>query len=124
MPATGFISTATFTYRASDGSAQSNVATVTIQVTASANAAPVAANDSATTNRGNALTLAVLANDSDADGNALTVTALTQPISGAVVLNANGTVTYTPCKLCRNGRSLTRPAMVWPSPASLRSRCR
>jgi hypothetical protein len=91
-PKTNFVGTDSFTYKASDGLSQSTTATVTITI----NTAPVAANDSATTNKGIPVTLAVLANDSDANGDALSVTALTQPASGSVVLNANGTVTYTP----------------------------
>ncbi|MGH2747321.1 MAG: S8 family serine peptidase [Actinomycetota bacterium] len=60
------------------------------------NSAPVANNDSATTEIDTAIAVDVLANDSDADGDPLTVTNLTQPSNGAVVLNPDGTVTYTP----------------------------
>ncbi|MFB1118965.1 cadherin-like domain-containing protein, partial [Dickeya dadantii] len=41
------------------------------------------------------VTVDVLANDSDVDGNPLTVTAATAG-HGAVVINADGTLTYTP----------------------------
>jgi subtilisin-like proprotein convertase family protein len=92
-PNNGFVGTVSFTYRASDGLSQSNVATVTVQVV---NRAPVAANDNARTNKGTAVTIPVLANDTDADGDTLTVTGLVQPANGTVVINANGTVTYTP----------------------------
>src|SRR6266542_952552 len=57
---------------------------------------PVAANDSATTPKNTAVTIDVLANDSDADGDPLSVTNLTAPAHGSAVLNADGTVTYTP----------------------------
>src|SRR5262249_25048055 len=60
------------------------------------NAPPDAVNDSATTAAGAAVTVAVLANDSDPDGDALSVTAVTQGAHGAVVVNADDTVTYTP----------------------------
>jgi hypothetical protein len=38
----------------------------------------------------------VLANDRDIEGNAFTARVLTQPAKGTVVMNANGTFTYTP----------------------------
>ena len=60
------------------------------------NAAPVAANDTASTNRNTAATIAVLANDADADGDTLSVTTVTVPAHGTAVVNANGTVLYTP----------------------------
>src|SRR5207249_11101435 len=69
MPAPNFNGTDSFTYKASDGQAQSGVATVTITVTP-INDAPVAANDdSYTTQIGRASrreSQDVLANDTDA----------------------------------------------------------
>src|SRR5204863_1203653 len=91
-PNTGFTGTDTFTYKASDGTNQSNLATVTIKV----NRAPVATNDNANTTRDTAVTISVLLNDTDPDEDPLMVTGLTQPTLGTVVLNANGTLTYTP----------------------------
>ncbi|MGE8315375.1 MAG: Ig-like domain-containing protein, partial [Pseudomonas putida] len=63
-----------------------------------ANKPPVAANDSAATTAGKAITLNVLANDTDPDGNVpLTVTGLSQPDSGLGSVSTDGTtVTYTP----------------------------
>ena len=84
-----------FTYTANDGSTSSNVATVTITVNP-VNDAPVAVNDSATTNEDTLVTIGVLANDSDIDGDPLSVTNLTQPVSGPAVLNPDNTITYTP----------------------------
>lgn len=60
------------------------------------NQAPVAANDTAWTAPGKAVTIAVLANDSDPNGDPLTVTSAAQGKHGAVALNRDGTVTYTP----------------------------
>jgi subtilisin family serine protease len=60
------------------------------------NSPPVANDDSASTTVDTPVTIAVLANDTDADGDALSVTNLTQPANGSAVLNADGTVTYTP----------------------------
>jgi ribulose-5-phosphate 4-epimerase/fuculose-1-phosphate aldolase len=62
----------------------------------STNTAPVAEDDSTTTDAGSAVTLDVLDNDSDADGDSLTVTDLGNPANGTAVLNDDGTVTYTP----------------------------
>ncbi len=93
-PNAGFAGTDAFTYAANDGTADSNVATVT--VTVSANEAPVASNDGANANKNTAVMINVLANDGDPNGDPLTVTNLTAPSGGTVVLNADKTVTYTP----------------------------
>src|SRR6185312_14330587 len=70
-PAANYAGTDSFTYKASDGTADSNVATVAITVSA-VNDAPVAVDDVATTSEDAAVTGNVLANDTDADaGSAL-----------------------------------------------------
>src|SRR5262249_41723268 len=63
------------------------------------NDAPVAVNDSYSTNQNTTLTVAapgVLANDSDVDGDALTTILVTGPSHGTLTLNSNGSFTYTP----------------------------
>ncbi len=97
-PAANFSGSDSFTYRANDGTANGNVATVQITVTGF-NDAPVGVNDNYTTMSGVALTVpaaGVLSNDTDADGNPLTATKLTDPANGTVTLNSNGSFTYTP----------------------------
>jgi hypothetical protein len=94
-PAANYYGPDSFTYKASDGSLTSAAATVTLTVTP-VNDAPVARNDAASVVRGGSVTIAVLANDTDVDGDVLKVVAVTQGAKGAAVLNANGTVTYTP----------------------------
>ena len=95
-PAANFDGTDSFTYTASDGTAVSNVATVTISVSG-VNDAPAAANDAATTTEEAPISGTVLGNDTDADsGTTLTATLRTGPANGAVVLGANGSFTYTP----------------------------
>jgi VCBS repeat-containing protein len=87
-----------FTYRANDSSLNSNTATVTITITPVADA-PVAANDSYSTNEDTPLNIAtpgVLANDTDADGNPITAALVTGPTKGTLTLNANGSFLYTP----------------------------
>ncbi|MCK0129260.1 Ig-like domain-containing protein [Erythrobacter sp. F6033] len=59
------------------------------------NPPPVAADDAASTNEDTPVNIPVLANDSDPDGDPLTVTSATAP-NGSVVIEADGTVTYTP----------------------------
>jgi Ca2+-binding RTX toxin-like protein len=57
---------------------------------------PVALNDQAMVDEDGSVRVDVLANDQDADGDMLTVVALTQGTSGEVIINADGTVSYTP----------------------------
>ncbi|MFO7648448.1 Ig-like domain-containing protein [Halomonas campaniensis] len=61
-----------------------------------ANNAPLANDDTASTDQGLAVQIAVLENDSDPDGDPLTVGAVTRPNNGSVTVNADGTLTYTP----------------------------
>lgn len=83
-----------FTYKANDGQVDSNLATVNITVTA-VNDAPIATNDAITTNEDTAVRVAVLANDRDVDSATLTTTLVTGPAYGTVVMNGDGSFTYT-----------------------------
>jgi hypothetical protein len=62
------------------------------------NGAPVAADDLATTARNVTVRIPVLGNDTDPDGNALRVGAVTSPAQGTVIINGDGTVSYTPSR--------------------------
>jgi hypothetical protein len=62
----------------------------------STNHAPAAADDAASTSIDTPVTIAVLANDSDVDGDGLLPVPLTAPAHGAIVVNPNHTITYTP----------------------------
>ena len=84
-----------FTYRASDGVADSADTVVDLTVN-SVNDTPVAADDAATTAADTPVTIPVLANDSDTDGDALTPSLISGPDHGGVVLNGDNTFTYTP----------------------------
>jgi 3-phytase len=58
--------------------------------------APVAANDSATT-QGAPVVIAVLANDTDRNGDPISIAGITQqPAHGSATINSDGTITYTP----------------------------
>jgi hypothetical protein len=101
-PASGFVGADSFTYRADDGKASGNAASVAITVQATP---PVARNDSfsATLRRSSSYTavrMAVLANDSATAGASLvksSVTITTKPNhGGSAVPNTDGTVAYIP----------------------------
>ncbi len=97
-PAANWSGTDSFTYKANDGSTDSNTVTVTITVTA-VNDAPVAVADAYSTPVNTAKTLAapgVLANDTDADGSGLTAVKVGNPAHGTVTLAESGGFTYTP----------------------------
>lgn len=60
------------------------------------NSDPVANDDTATTAEDTPVSIDVLSNDTDADGDTLTVDSVTQPSQGVTVIEADGTITYTP----------------------------
>lgn len=60
------------------------------------NSRPDAVADSFTTSEDTPKTLNVLANDTDCDGDTVSVKSVTQPAHGDVVINGDGTLTYTP----------------------------
>ncbi|MGZ8833248.1 MAG: Ig-like domain-containing protein, partial [Thermoanaerobaculia bacterium] len=97
-PNANYNGTDTFTYRANDGTVDSNIATVTITITP-VNDPPIAIDDSYTTAQDTTLVIAapgVATNDSDPDGDSLTVTPATTPAHGSVAVNPDGSFTYTP----------------------------
>jgi CSLREA domain-containing protein len=97
-PGANFNGTDSFTFKATDGAAESNIATVTLQVV-EAGDAPIANADSYAVAGIAPLTVAapgVLFNDADVDGSALSAVVVTQPTSGTLDLNANGSFVYTP----------------------------
>jgi VCBS repeat-containing protein len=100
MPQAGFSGTDTFSYHTSDGQVDSNIAVVTIDVTAAPNVAPVAVNDPYQTEMGVPLTIdagqGVLANDTDANGDPLTAVQNAAVQAGVLQFNADGSFTYTP----------------------------
>ena len=82
----------TFTYKANDGTADSNTATVTVTVT-SVNDAPVTTDQSATTDEDTAVDITLTATDVENDN--LTFTIVSDVSNGTTSLSGT-TVTYTP----------------------------
>ncbi|WP_430911498.1 DUF4214 domain-containing protein [Methylobacterium sp. sgz302541] len=94
--AAGFHGQDGFTYKASDGQAQSGLATVTLTV----DTPPAASDDRYTTRQNVPLTVTaasgLLANDHDTDGDHLTAALVSGPSHGTLALNGDGSFTYTP----------------------------
>ncbi|MBK1810396.1 tandem-95 repeat protein [Clostridium sp. YIM B02505] len=85
-----------FNWNGSNGSVYSaNNASVSITVTP-VNDAPVASNDTSSTNENTPIDLSVLNNDSDVERDTLTITSVTNPTHGTAVENEDGTIRYTP----------------------------
>ncbi|MFL5931617.1 MAG: Ig-like domain-containing protein [Gaiellaceae bacterium] len=96
VPASGQTGTDAFRYRASDGHASSNDATVTITIGPHVNRPPVARDDVLETPEDSGKGLEVLANDSDPDGDTLSVVSWTQGKHGLVTCLPAGSCTYVP----------------------------
>ncbi|HNI43187.1 MAG TPA: Ig-like domain-containing protein [Chitinophagales bacterium] len=97
-PNEGFSGTDYFYYQACDCSNNCDETLVAVNVLADTigNLAPIAVSDVAATDGNTPVTINVLANDVDPNGDPLTVTATIDPEHGTVVINADGTITYTP----------------------------
>ncbi|WP_344707094.1 Ig-like domain-containing protein [Sphingomonas swuensis] len=94
-PEAGFSGFASFQFLASDGTASSAPATVTIQILSDENSVPVANDDEASVYPGNPVLIDVLANDSDADSDALVITGVGDAAHGTVAIQS-GKILYTP----------------------------
>ena len=100
-PASDYTGSDSFTFKANDGNADSNTATVSITV----NALPVANNQSVTTNKNIAITITLIA--TDADGDPLTYSITTGPSHGTLGTLTGAVVTYTPASNYTGADSFT-----------------
>lgn len=94
-PAPDYNGPDSFTFMVTDRAGNTSTAAVNIMVNP-VNDAPVAMNDVKDTPKNMTVLIPVLANDTDMDGDTLSVTSVSTPTKGTVVVNANGTLTYTP----------------------------
>ena len=99
-PNTNYTGTDSFTYKATDGSANSSSVTVTVTITGDDiivpdNTAPVANNDSATTSMDVPVSTDVIANDTDAENDVISISSYNQAFNGSVSQNGDSLV-YTP----------------------------
>src|SRR5207302_1492981 len=97
-PAANYNGSDSFTYKANDGTADSNVATVTLTINP-VNDAPLPGPDTFSTNEDTTLTVAapgVLGNDTDVDGDTLSAILVTGPAHGTFALSADGSFVYMP----------------------------
>jgi large repetitive protein len=91
--ANNFVGQDTVAYSLSDGNG--GTASSTVDVTVYVNDAPIALDDTTSTDDRTAIVIDVLANDTDADGDSLVLINATVD-NGEVVINENNTLTYTP----------------------------
>ncbi|KAB2968256.1 retention module-containing protein, partial [Zoogloea sp.] len=97
IPTPNYNGPVTIVYTVTDGHGETASSTLTINVTP-VNDPPVANPDATSTQQGTPVSIAVLPNDSDVDGDPLTVIAasVNNPSNGAVSINPDGSLTFTP----------------------------
>ena len=96
-PDLDFTGSDSFTFRANDGTDDSNIAIISITVTP-INDPPVANDDGATTDEDSTTVVAVLSNDSDPNGDTFSISTFdgTSTLGGTISDNGDGTLTYDP----------------------------
>lgn len=94
-PDPGFVGTDSFEYEIWDRFDNRSTGTVRVTVSPEENASPIAKADVGAVTAGEAITIDVLKNDTDEDGDSLSVVLVTQPETGSVKNNRDGTVTYS-----------------------------
>ena len=96
LPAENYFGSDTLTYVATDSSGESVTGSVSIDII-SVNDAPVVVGETIVTDEDAGVdNIVVLTNDSDIEGDALSVTEASSVNGGAVTINADGTLNYTP----------------------------
>ena len=95
-PNPGFTGVATVNYTVTDPEGLTDTAVWTITVEDAVNQPPVANDDTASTAVDTPVNIIVLANDSDPDGDPLVFVGTPTSADGTVVVNPDGTITFTP----------------------------
>ncbi len=96
-PDADFTGTDNFTYSYCDGGTPELCDTAMVTITVNAvNDAPDAMDDAATTDEDTELMATVITNDTDVDGPDTLITLVTDVTNGTLVLNTDGSYTYTP----------------------------
>ncbi|HMW64287.1 MAG TPA: Ig-like domain-containing protein, partial [Accumulibacter sp.] len=98
VPEANYHGSDSFSYRANDGSSDSNVVTVSLTINP-VNDVPLAVGDAYTVDEDGSLTVAangVLGNDSDLDGDSLSAVLVSDVAHGVLTLNADGGFSYAP----------------------------
>ena len=103
-PAANYNGADSFTFKANDGSLDSNTATITLTVVP-VNDAPVAANGSASGNEDTTIT--GQASASDVDSPSLTYSVVSGPSHGTLTFNPNGSYSYAPAANYNGADSFT-----------------
>lgn len=94
-PAPNYYGSDIFTYEITDGVGGRASASVEVGISPVQDA-PVAIEDSGSTDEDSSVIIDVVANDSDVDGDPLAIDTVTTPSHGTAVSNGDGTITYTP----------------------------
>jgi len=96
-PNMGFFGIDSFTYDVNDGTGGIDTATVNVSVVAPGNTPPVAVADEISVDEDQSINFQPGSNDTDVDGDTVIAANIAaQPSNGTAVVEANGTVTYTP----------------------------
>ncbi len=95
-PYNWYLGTDQFKYWVEDVDGDYSIATVTIKVIEEPNHMPVANDDSRGTSVNTDVIVDVLVNDNGLEDGGIVVTSLTTPTNGAITVNVDNTITYTP----------------------------
>lgn len=95
-PNTGATGTDTFTFKANDGTADSNVATVTVTINNATNRAPTASNSSFSTTANTQINNTLTASDPDSDRLTFSIVSGAGKGSATITNSATGAFTYSP----------------------------